>query len=66
MNLVTRIAGLIMGSPTPQIECKICDKKFLIRSKYLRHMKHPSTEQLCQNEECRYGDNCWFLHQEIM
>ena len=58
----------VLGSPTPQIECKICDKKFLIRSEYLRHRKleHPSTVQLCRNEECRYGDNCWFLHQQII
>ena len=53
--------------PKPKINCKICDKDFLIRSEYLIHRKinHPSTVQLCRNEECKYGDNCWFLHQAI-
>ena len=31
-------------------------------------IKHTSTVQLCRNmsanEQCHYGDNCWFLHQQ--
>ena len=31
-------------------------------------IKHPSTVLHCRNiianEQCKYGDNCWFLHQQ--
>ena len=53
-----------------QFKCKVCDETFLIKSEYQQHMKikHTSTVQLCRNmrtnEQCNYGDNCWFLHQQ--
>ena len=52
----------------PEVKCKICDKKFLILSEYQRHRKlnHPSTVQQCRNKECKYEDNCWFLHQAMI
>ena len=54
-----------------QFKCKVCDESFLIKSEYLRHMRqiHPSTVQICrnitENGGCKYGVNCWFIHEEI-
>ena len=51
-----------------QIKCKVCDKPFLIKSEYQRHMRqhHESTVEACKNMlaigECKYGDYCWFIH----
>ena len=53
-----------------QIKCKVCDKPFLIKSEYQRHMRqhHESTVEACKNMlatgECKYGDYCWFIHEE--
>ena len=57
-----------LGGQTPEVKCKICDKKFLILSEYQRHKKlnHPSTVPQCRNTDCKYGDNCWFLHQAMV
>ena len=34
----------------------------------MRH-SHPSTVQICRNSTansgCKYGVNCWFIHEEI-
>ena len=54
-----------------QFKCKVCDHSFLTKSEYLRHMRqsHPSTVQICrnitENGGCKYGVNCWFIHEEI-
>ena len=59
-----------LESPVPEVKCKVCNETYLIKSEYQKHMKlkHSGTVKICRNittnEECRYGDNCWFIHQQ--
>ena len=61
-----------LDSPAPQIICKVCNETFYIKSEYLQHMKrtHTSKVKFCRNintnEGCKYGDNCWYSHQQAI
>ena len=58
------------NSVLPDFACNICDDKFKIQSKFMKHKKEYHTESIpmCRdkmNGYCHYGANyCWFKHEE--
>jgi hypothetical protein len=54
------------------LNCKICNKSFKIRSEFMRHRKHDHSETVppctnIQNGTCIFGPiKCWFRHTETV
>ena len=55
---------------TAKLNCRLCDKTFIIRSDFMNHKKHEHAEQTqpCRNDmngTCPYAPySCWFKHAE--